>query len=68
MKLSAAITALQQLLSREGDIDLTAEGFFGEVCSAKFHLKNRAGKRNAYFSPTLDGAKKGARVVMVSHS
>ena len=68
MKLSAAITALQHLIDREGDIDITAEGFFGEVCPVKFHLKNRAAKRNGYFAPIVDGDAKGARVVVATHS
>jgi len=68
MKLSAAISKLQQILGCEGDIELTAEGFFGEVCSAKFHLKNRATDRNGYFAPAIDGTGKGVRVVLVSHT
>lgn len=69
MKLSSAISELQKTLELEGDLDLTAEGFFGEVMPAKFHLRHRCTKRKAYFCPAIDGDNhaRGSRVLQVSH-
>lgn len=69
MKLSAAIRELDNLLQREGDLELTAEGFFGEVLPAKLHVRHRSTTRKAYYCPLIDGdtQSRGSRVVQISH-
>lgn len=69
MKVSAAIEALQKVLQNEGDLDFTAEGFFGEVLPAKIHIRNKCNTRNSYYCPSIDTApnSKGTKVVQISH-
>jgi hypothetical protein len=69
MKLSTAIRELEKILNREGDLDFTSEGFFGEVLPAKLHLRHRCTKRKAYYCPALDRepGQRGEKVVQVSH-
>jgi hypothetical protein len=69
MKISSMLAELTKIKAREGDIDVTTEGFFGEVLSPKMHIRNRCTKRKAYYCPTIDGsnAVRGPRVLQISH-
>lgn len=69
MKISAAIKELEKVLHREGDIDFTAEGFFGEVLPAKLHVRHRCLKQKAYHCPALGhtATERGPKVLQVSH-
>ena len=67
-RLSDVIRDLTNLLGREGDIECSVEGYFGEVMPPKYAISNRATARNGFWHADLDKPEdKGELIIKINH-